>query len=791
MRRTLASLLFTACCATLARAQDFGPWQVLGRFDSDFEAGSTLQATPVEKALADMQPGKAGLDLTHTYKGTDGEVLAWRDLGAKQAGNALDVGVIDFDLAVPPHAKGGGANTVCYLYRRIDAAGEMRVPVTMGSDDGLRAWLNGSLIAETHDARVLSVRDDYAVLNLQAGANHLLVKVTNAAGPFSFQIAPWSKVSSDAINAAIDRGVAWVMQAQLADGSWGYYDDFGGGHAAFGAYTLLKCGVRADHPSVQMALAAAGHRTLDTTYAAAAMILALVATKDPSALPRIEELCRQLIDWQDGSGLYSYPVHPHDAGQRTVDLSCTLFAALAFRAAAQAGVAIPEVVWKKLATGTLRFLERPRQMQVAGSTGVRVAGFSYRFNEVVTGSMTSAGLSVLAMAAEALDERAPASLRAEIREACTLGTAWMARNMTWSTNPGARRGHHFFWIYGVERAGALLERDKFGEVDWYADGAAYLIQTQAAEGYWNPDGYEDHEYMDTLLALLFLKRATQRATGEKSSAPSRVAETREQDAAVALRATGGSTVTVWVTALRDAALTDAPVEVEKIEYFARFKGEQAEPELLASVAGGLAKPSDLARFALRHDFARSGTWLLSARVTLKAPLAAVLESPELEVHVESALDPKRLGYASDPSRNLLDGAQAQCVASSSRGDKQLPNNAVDGLLATRWLCAVAEREPWIRITPERPLKADRVVLAHARPRAVHANEARASRVEVILNGKEHFTGAMDPDVLAKTIVAFGDTLLVKQIEVRVLGSLAREVGKDAVGFSEIELRRGP
>lgn len=790
MRRTLASILLTACSATLARAQEFGPWHVLGRFDSEFEAGSTLEATPVEKALADMQPGKAGIDLSDTYKGPDGVQLAWRDLGAKEAGNALDVGVIDFNLALPPRAKGGGANTVGYLYRRIDAASDMQVPVTMGSDDGLRVWLNGSLIVEIHDARVLSVRDNYAVLRLRAGVNHLLVKVTNAAGPMTFQIAPWTKVSSDAINAAIDRGVAWLMQTQLADGGWGFHDDFGGGHAAFVAYTLLKCGVRADHSSVQMAFNAAQNRPLDTTYAVASLIMAFVATRDTAAKPRIDELCQQLIEWQDGSGLYSYPVYPTDPNQRTVDLSCTLFAALAFRAAAQAGVETPEVVWKKLATGTLRFLERPRQMQVPGSTGVRVAGFSYRFNENVTGSMTSAGLSVLAMASEALGEHAPATLRAEITEATTLGTAWMAQHMTWSSNPRQSRSHHFFWIYGVERAGALLELDKFGEVDWYADGAAYLIQTQKADGSWNPDGYEDQEYMDTPLALLFLRRATHRATGESAS-PSKVAETREPDAAVSLRATGTSTLTVWVTALRDAGLTDAPVEVEKIEYFARFAGDKGEPELLATVAGALAKPSDLARFALRHEFARSGAWLVSARVTLSAPQVVVLESPQLEVQVESALDPRRLDYASDPSRNLLADAKAKCVASSSRGDKMLPDNAVDGRLATRWLCAIAEREPWIRVTPERPIKADCVVLAHARARALNANEARVSRVEVTVNGKERFTAEIDPNVLAKTTVAFGDTLLVKQLEVRVLASQAREVGVDGVGFSEIELRRGP
>lgn len=791
MRRALAQVSIAFACVSFARAQVCGPWQVLGRFESDFDAGSTLAPTPAEKLLADMLPEEAGPDLGLTYKGFGGELIGWRALGGKQAGTALDVGVIDLHLAAPPPAKASPDNAICYLYRRIDAPEDSQLAVTMGSDDGLRAWLNGELIVDAHVLRVLDVRDNFVVLRLHAGTNHLFVKVTNKGGGFTYRLAPWTQVSPDAVNTAIDRGVEFLLQSQLLDGSWGCHEAFGGGHAAFSAYTLLKCGVRADHPAVQMAFAAATHRPLETTYAVSSQVLALAATGDASARERIEQHCRELVDLQDGTGLYAYPLYPTDQSDRPVDLSCTLFAALALHAATQVGVETPHTVWRKLASGTLRCLERAHDSALPGQGPASIAGFSYRVGEGATGSMTTAGLSVLALAEAAAGLGIPISLRDEITRARELGLSWMARHLTWTTNPGAGAGHHYFWIYGVERAGALLERDKFGAVDWYSDGAAYLLQAQKADGSWS-GGAEDADNMDTLLALLFLKRATrQRVTGESTKA-GKVAETRQANAEVALRATGSSPLTVWVTELRGPAIDAAggsALEIEKIEYFARRVDERGEAELLASVPVGKAKPTELARFALRHSFTRSGAWLLSARVWLLAPASAVLVSPELEVRVDAALAPGRLDCASDTWRNLLRGTNAKSTASTSL-DGQPAANAIDGRLATRWQCAVDEREPWIRVTLDRPLKADRVVLSHAQPRAVFAGAARVSRVEVLVNGKERFAAELSPDVLMKTAVGFGQTLAVKQLEVRVLGSANREVGKHAIGFSEVELRRG-
>jgi hypothetical protein len=814
MRRLFHAALCAAFVVAHASAQECGPWSVLGRFDFEFAKKSIREATPVEKLLEEMVPGKAGPDLSVTYKGMGGATVQWSAVNTDKPASALDAGLLDLNkLAPPPPGKNGDVgNALCYLYRRIDAPSDMQLAVSMGSDDGLRLWLNGELLVDAGAARALVANDNFVVFKLHAGTNHLLAKITQAGGPYSFRMAAWSKIPQSAINDAIDRGVEFLIQNQLADGSWGYDEAFGGGHAAFTAYTLLKCGVRRDHPAVRMALANTEHRAMDTTYATSALIMALEATGDASLHDRLAEAFHQLLAWQDSTGLYSYPIYP--GGDRPpVDLSNTMFAALALRAAAHAGFKAPDTTWKNLATGTLRCMEHEHDVEMLGggpggehtSPGGKrtVAGFSYRFNEGVTGAITSAGVSLLAIADEQTEGRLPPALRSRMTQAKQWGLDWLGHSICWSQNPGAGTGHHMFYVYGLERVGALLDVEKIGDVNWYWDGAAYLIQAQGGNGAWNVEGYADEEYIDTLLALLFLKKATVRSTGETVKAG--MVETKESGADVSLRATGDSPLTLWVTNLRDGIVDQVAgeggaLEVERIDYFAHFEGDPGEPALIATVKGGIAKRNELARFALRHQFDKRGTWRVFARISLLLPLdpnnksgaraSREFDSPQLEVRIDGVIDPSRLEYPADRGRDLLFGAPVKVEASSSYDDPQSAPKTIDGTLHTRWFSGLDDEHPWIRFTAERPIKADRVLFSHALPRLSQAHTARPIKVDVIVNGKEHFAGDLDPDVMAKTTVAFGAVLAVRQIEVRILECRDRVLGKNGVGFSEIELERG-
>jgi len=609
--------------AGVARAQEFGAWHALGRFDSVFDKGSTSVVLAPERLLKSMLPGANGPDLAQIYDGTAKEKLAWTKLGPDYSANVLDVGKLDLNLLCPPppSRKDQLDNAVCYLYRRIDAPSEMELRATLGSDDGTRVWLNGALLVDAHVARALAVGDEGVVLKLRAGANHLFVKVTNLGGAYAFQIRPWKKVTQQAINEAIDRGVAFLIQQQLLDGSWGCWENFGGGHAAFTAYTLLKCGVPRDHAAVRMALAVTERREVDSTYGLACLILALEAQGDAATRERLRDSVQRLAEKQSSTGMYDYA----DSGHGEVpDMSNTLYAALALRAAQQAGLDVPEIVWTKLANGTLRCLEREHDAVDRDGVERRIAGFSYRASEGVFGSVTTGGLSVLTICEEMAGDRLAPALRARIAQAKLLALAWLAQHMTWRDNPGLGVGHHYFWIYGLERVGALLDVDEIGGVDWYWDGATYLVAAQRADGSWNSGNYADFEFLDTHLALLFLKKATARGSGETSKVG--VFETTDAAAQVSLRATGDTPLTIWVTGVADALVADcaaadgATLDVEKLEYHARYDGE-TNFALIESIAGANVRRAELQRFAVRHVFERRGKWWVKAKLFVRAPPA--------------------------------------------------------------------------------------------------------------------------------------------------------------------------
>ena len=170
---------------------------------------------------------------------------------------------------------------------------------------------------------------------------HLLSLLSlSLLGPHSF--AQEARVSQESINDAVDRGVAWMLQQQRRDGSWGENDLTPGGHrdprsdlTAFCTYTLLKCKVPYEHAAIQRALTYLEADWPWTTYAVANQILLLTACADERWNDRIDELVERLIDLRfEAHGTWGYPKHPSIES----DLSNTQYAALALRAASAAQV---------------------------------------------------------------------------------------------------------------------------------------------------------------------------------------------------------------------------------------------------------------------------------------------------------------------------------------------------------------------------------------------------------------------------------------------------------------------
>ncbi len=79
-------------------------------------------------------------------------------------------------------AIGSTQNAVAYLQTRIWSPKEQKAILQLGSDDGVKVWLNGQVVHAKNAARGVSADEDKVPVTLRQGVNELLLKVTNGAG---------------------------------------------------------------------------------------------------------------------------------------------------------------------------------------------------------------------------------------------------------------------------------------------------------------------------------------------------------------------------------------------------------------------------------------------------------------------------------------------------------------------------------------------------------------------------------------------------------------------------------
>lgn len=789
------TLLLLFPLTSTAVAQDWGPWHVIGPFDHPRGHTDVAASTSVERGLDRLDVDDPGPRLDREHVGKGRAELRWRAL-AGSAGT-LDVGPIRFAdvLPAPPGVEAWSDRAVAYLYRTVECARPVELAVRMGSDDGMRFWLNGELLIDRAVPRGLNVSDHSLVLPLEEGTNHVLVKVANGGGGWGYQVEGWSKIPQASIDQAIDRGVQMLLRHQLLDGSWAGHDAYGSGLTAYAGYCLLKMGLPRDHPAVRRARAFVLANPTPYTYSRSCELLFLCTLHEPELLEVIEERLDELLDWQEGSGLWAYPVHP-GGGVPPHDLSNTLYVALALRACEASGVDVPDRTWTRLLDGTLRCFEGVdgRAAPRGGDPG---AGFSYRPHGNPTGSMTTAGVSVIEMCTQGLGGELPGRVRSEALRTRRAGLVWLADRTSWGENPGQGSHHHYFFVYGMERVGSILGLERVGDVNWYWDGASWLVRAQLRSGGWGGD----ENFVDTILALLFLRRASAPSTGPASDPRPDLWTTEDPAAPVRLAASGRRRTALWVVAFHEDVLErlEFPGErgprVAEVRYLARRAGED-EFEEIGVVPGDGERPAADERFALQHRFPRAGEWEVKAELDVRVPPDAEdappgrdrLVAPVLGVRVEDVLAPEQLEYPTHRGENLLLGRDVAASASSQAG-AQDPGKAADGRQATHWRCDPADAHPWLRLAVTRSVRGDRLLLSHAQPRASRADAPRAARVEVILDGRDRFELDLDPDPMRKSELRLERPERAQEIELRVLEIHGGELGRCSVGFAEVEFLR--
>jgi hypothetical protein len=362
------------------------------------------------------------------------------------------------------------------------------------------------------------------------------------------------------IKVAIKKGIAFLKSSAGSRSGTGNM-----GYESLKLFALLRSGVSPKDPAIQGGLKKLAGMKPTRTYGVSLYIMvleALTVTRKPpqgkSTLPRyvrgrvgrknlkhIQTLSNWLVNGRNpGKGTWHYtPVGGKAEGGRVrranaYDNSNTQFAVLALHAAHRAGAKINPVVWREMfehfksvqspesgrgrhnigmtgESASARKKKKKNSTKSRGGKGVNTRrgvpyrGWSYSSASTAYGSMTNAGLSSLAIAADMLKDakRFNGKDAKEFKRMIAEGLHWNASNYSITENPGrGSSSWYYYYMYSLEKACELIGVDSFDSHDWFLEGADYICALQEDAGSWNRTAN------DTALALLFLNRATLRTT---------------------------------------------------------------------------------------------------------------------------------------------------------------------------------------------------------------------------------------------------------------------------------------
>lgn len=765
---------------------EWGPWSVLLPFEHPGGGANVEKVHPPERELKSMRLGGDGPDFEREWVGKEKRKIRWQPARATEV-EAPDTGKVDF-LTLVPEDYPDKSNTltafsVAYAYRTLRSPRDQKVTFSFGSDDGARIWLNGKQVHDAPKLRGLNPLDDPLELELKAGLNHLFVKIPNEGGGWGCQLmgpagpekeAPETPIET--INKAIEKGAVYLLKTQNLDGSWTYDGKtYRNGQTALSIYALLKSGLTEDHPAIRRGIEFLRANPPRKTYSAAMQILALVSTKSERHQSWIEEIAQELMDWQEGG--FGYP-------SRENDLSNTQYGALGLWAAGTVGIEVPDRVWLYLARNAMNHQTKD-------------GGFSYRMQGAANGSMTVAGLTILAICKQGFgDSGWPSQLEKKAEKSIDEGVQWLTDHFSSTENPkGPDRWRHYY-LYGIERLAALLGVERIGHYDWYRQASHEYVKGQGADGQWSTANGEPEP--NTAFGLIFLARGTASLTGTKSSNhASRRYATDAPEANIVLRASGDSPLNMWLSEIRTEAVKDFEREgaagkgiyVAMAEYL-------ADGEVVASIEGNPSKPWNKETLATQFRFDTRGEHEIQLRLHL-APEGTdadpqVIESPKLVVRIDKLMEDWMLDYPDDFHQNLSLDQRKTFASSTKRNDGNAPGKAFDGLMGTAWISGKSDAEPTLTVRYKRSVRADRIVLSHAASRELSRDHFdRATKVSVALGAKrEPQVFELDSNAEHKTVLILERTAKVSELQIRVLEQVAGTKFPGHVGFAEVELRLG-
>ena len=139
-------------------------WWTIGPFDNE-----------ERKGFAAVYPPEQQFDSTQVYAGVKGTQVKWKRFQSNVSG------YINFAALFGPKK-----NVVSYAYSVINLPEAKTVKFGVGSNDGVRVWINGKLVLDRPVSRKAVPNDDQISVPMQKGDNTILVKVDQLGNKWGF-----------------------------------------------------------------------------------------------------------------------------------------------------------------------------------------------------------------------------------------------------------------------------------------------------------------------------------------------------------------------------------------------------------------------------------------------------------------------------------------------------------------------------------------------------------------------------------------------------------------------------
>ncbi len=157
---------FVGLSKTPSRPHFIRDWNLIGPFDA-----------PDMSYLQAAYPPEQGVDLSGSYRGKGGRTVEWTRITAPESG-----WVKLEDLVLPRE------QAVAYGFTCVFAPEERDTQLLIGSDDGVRIWLNDELVHTNPAYRGAYPDQDRIPVRLKQGWNTLLIKVLQGAGGWGYYV---------------------------------------------------------------------------------------------------------------------------------------------------------------------------------------------------------------------------------------------------------------------------------------------------------------------------------------------------------------------------------------------------------------------------------------------------------------------------------------------------------------------------------------------------------------------------------------------------------------------------